>query len=230
MSNRFAAKPFLRRCAVLALVILFVLLAYRTGETLYHNHQLRAQFSAAASASPYQQKIPMEKMDLTVYAPYFPRIFAAVGYSLTHRIETPVTLRYYSEIPTDKTAAALEIAKGTTIVAIPEGTKGSVFQEEGYGYTSYPTYERGWRYVRPFMTAEGWDQAHNEQYYYVSMDSLEAVLDKAIEVNPPFQADIRQQRWSLNKGKHVIARHIDNALYRHGAYLSPDLFYRILDR
>ncbi len=230
MSNQFVTKSFLWWCVVLILIILFAFWAYRTGTALYHNHQLRVQLPTSTSDSPYRQQVPMEQMDLTAYDTFFPKNFAAVDYPLTHRIETPVTLRYYSEIPTDKTDVVLEIAKGTTIIAVPENTTGSAFQVEGYGYTSYPTYKEGWRYVRPFMTTEGMDQAHNDQYYYVRMDSLEAVLDKVVEVNKPFQAAIRQQGGGINKGKHAIARYIDNALYQHGAYLSPDLFYRVVDR
>jgi len=224
------SKTFLWRFVVLTVFILFCFFVYRAGSALYHKHQLRDQFSAAADDSPYQQGIPMEKMDLTAFSSYFPKTFTALGYSLTHRLETPVTLKYYTEIPTDEAAVALEIKKGTAIIAIPERTIGSPLYELGYGYTSYPTYERGWRYVRPFIMAEGSDHADNEQYYYVKMDSLEAVLNKVIELNKPFRADIRQQGWTLNKGKHVIARYVDNTLYQHGAYLSPDLFYRVFDR
>jgi len=230
MSIQSVSKPFLWRCAVLLVIILFCFFAYRTGSALYDNHQLRDQFPATAGGNPYQQGIPIEEMDLTAYDSYFPNIFAALGYSLTHRIEAPVSLRYYTDIPDDEAAFAFEIPKGATIVAIPEGTTGSAFQEVGYGYTSFPTYEKGWRYVRPFVTAEGLDSADNEQYYYVNMDSLEAVLDKVIEVNQPFHAAIRQQGWSLNEGKHVISRYVDNALYQNGAYLSPDMFYRVFDR
>lgn len=231
MSIQSVSRSFLWWCTVLLTMVLICLFIYRTGSALYQNNQLRAQFPSTASSSPYQQGIPIEKMDLTAYDSYFPNIFAALGYSLTHRIETPVTLRYYSEIPDDKAAFTLEIPKGTTIVAIPEGTTGSAFQEVGYGYTSFPTYDKGWRYVRPFVTADGVNSsADNEQYFYVSLDSLEAVLDKIIEANRPFHAAIRQQGWTLNKGKHVIARYVDNALYQHGAYLSKDMFYPVFDR
>ena len=230
MSIQTVSRPFLWWCTVLTVIILFCFFVYRSGSALYNNHQLHDQFSATTNASPYEQGISMEKMDLTTYAAYFPKNFTALGYSLTHRIEAPVTLKYYTEIPIDETTAVLEIKKGTAIVTIPERTTSYPFHELGYGYTSYPTYERGWRYVRPFITAEGAEHAYNEQYYYVKMDSLEAVLAKVIEVNKPFRADIRQQGWTLNKGKRIIARYVDNALYQHGAYLSPDLSYRVFDR
>ncbi|MEK3899222.1 hypothetical protein [Paenibacillus sp. FSL R7-0179] len=65
-----------------------------------------------------------------------------------------MSLQYYSEIPSKDTAVALHIPKGTVIEAIPQHSPGSSFYELGYGYTSYPAYENGWRYVRPFKTEE----------------------------------------------------------------------------
>lgn len=203
---------------------------YRTGFALYHNYQLRQEFSTASIASPYQKRIPMEQMDLNAYLSYFPNVFSGGEYSLTHRIKAPISLQYYTEVPTNDTVVALEIAKNTPIVAIPEGTKGSAFYEVGYGYTSYPTYEKGWRYVRPFKTTKELDSASDEKYYYVKLESLESVLDKAIEVNRPFRVAVRQQNWIMDQGKHIFTRYIDDVLYQHGAYFSPDLFYRVFDR
>jgi hypothetical protein len=210
-------------------LILLGLFVYRTGYALYHNHQLRKNFSPAANASPYQQGILMEQMDLAAYASYFSGILAEPAFTLTHRIASPVALQYYEEIPVSGTAAALDIPKGTTITAIPEGTKGSAFYEIGYGFTSYPTYEKGWRYVRPFRTTETSDAASNGKYYYVKLESLEAVLDKTIEANEPLRAAIQQQNWSINRGKFVFARFIDDKLHQHGAYLSPDLSHQTVD-
>ncbi|MBW4081965.1 hypothetical protein [Paenibacillus sp. S150] len=230
MSVPSVSKPLLWWCAVLTVIILFCVVVYRTGSALYHNYQLRKDFSSAATASPYQQGIPLGQMDLNTYNSYFPGISAEPAFTLTHRIEAPVTLQYYTEIPTGETAVALEIPKGTIIVAIPEGTQGSSFYELGYGYTSYPTYEKGWRYVRPFKTTEDASAALSEEYYYVKLGSLEAVLDTAIRANKPFRAAVRQQHWTLDRGKHIFARYIDDVLYQNGAYLSPDLFYRVVDR
>ncbi|MEK5034742.1 hypothetical protein MKY96_25130 [Paenibacillus sp. FSL R7-0302] len=230
MSVPSVSKPFLWWCTVLTVIILLCVIVYRTGAAWYHNHQLRKDFSAAVPASPYQQGTPLEQMDLGAYSSYFPGISGEPEYSLTHRIEAPVSLKYYTEIPTDETAVALEIPKGTMIEAIPEDTQGSSFYELGYGYTSYPTYGKGWRYVRPFKTAEAASPGLGEEYYYIKIDRLEAVLDAAIRANKPFRAAVRQQHWTLNQGTHTFARLIDEALYQNGAYLSPDLFYRILDR
>lgn len=229
MSVPSVSKPLLWWCTVLTVIILLCVVAYRTGAALYHNHQLRKDFSAAAAASPYQQGIPLEQMDLSAYRSYFPGNMAEPAYSLTHRIDAPMTLKYYTEIPAGDAAVALEIPKGTMIEAIPEETQGSSFYKLGYGYTSYPTYEQGWRYVRPFKAAEAASPGLGEEYYYIKIDSLEAVLDAAIRANKPFRAAVRQQHWSLERGTHTFARYIDDALHQNGAYLSPDLFYRTFD-
>lgn len=92
MSVPAASRSLLWWCAVLTVIILFGVVVYRTGSALYHNYQLRKDFSTAATASPYQQRIPLEQMDLNTYSSYFPGISAEPAYSLTHRIEVPVTL------------------------------------------------------------------------------------------------------------------------------------------
>lgn len=144
-------------------------------------------------------------MDLITYNPYFPGISAEPAFTLTHRLEAPVSLQYYTEIPTSETAVSLKIPKRTIIVAIPEGAQGSSIYELGYGYTSYPTYEKGWRYFGPFKTTEDTSAALSEEYYYVKMDSLEALLDTVIRANKPFHAAVHQQHWTLDWGRHIFA-------------------------
>lgn len=65
------SKPLLWRCAVPAVILLLCLSAYRTGAALYHNYNLRQEFSAAPSPGPYELGIPMNQMDLAVYDPLF---------------------------------------------------------------------------------------------------------------------------------------------------------------
>lgn len=211
-------------------MILLVLIMYRTGAALIHNNRLQSEFTPAMSPSPYQLEIPMGKMNLTAYSSLLPDVFTLPLYPLTSRIVTPVTIRYYSEIPGHETAPALEIKKGTKIIALPEDSKGSPFYEAGYGYTSYPTYEKGWRYVRPFRLADGEHLPSSDQYYYVRIEDLKAVIGEVIKVNPFMLTEIRQQGWSVQTGKHNIATYLDRILYRNGAYLSPDLLHHVFDR
>lgn len=201
MSVPAASRSLLWWCAVLTVTILFGVVVYRTGSALDHNHQLRNDFSAAAPASPYQQGIPLEQMDLSMYSSYFPGISGEPAYSITHFVEAPVSLQYYSEIPSKDTAVALHIPKGTAIEAIPQYSPESSFYELGYGYTSYPTYEKGWRYVRPFKTAEAASPGLGEEYYYIRIDSIEAVMKSAIRANKPFLTVVRQEYWTLNRGR-----------------------------
>lgn len=223
-------KSFLWWLAILAIMILLCLVIYRVSAALYHNDRLQKEFSTELNPSSYQQGIPMEEMELSAYSSYFPNIYAMPNYQITHHIETPVKISYYSEIPTAETIPALEINKGATIRAIQGNSSDSGFYDPGYGYTSYPTYDQGWRYVRPFELASEDCQQFHEQYYYVRIEALEAVIDKVIQVNPSLRSAIRQQGWSVHTGKHNIATYIDQIFYQNGVYLSPDLFLKVIDR
>lgn len=86
-----ASRSLLWWCAVLTVIILFGVFVYRTGSALYHNHQLRKDFSTVATASPYQQGIP-----LSTYSIYISGISVEPAFTLTHRIEASVSLQYYT--------------------------------------------------------------------------------------------------------------------------------------
>jgi len=214
----------------LAVVILLVLIMSRTGAALVHNYRLKSEFTASTPPTPYQLGVPMDEMDLTAYSSYLPHVFAVPDYPWTSRVVTPVTIRYYSEIPDRGTAPALEIKKGTRIVALPEDSKGSPLHEAGYGYTGYPAYEKGWRYVRPFHLADGEHLPSSDQYYYVRIEDLKAVIGEVIKVNPILLKEARWKGWNVQIAKHNIATYLDQHLYRNGAYLSPDLFHHVFDR
>ena len=199
---------------------------FRVGSNLYANHKLREEFSLSSDLSPYQQGTPMEEMDLTRYEEYFPTIFTLTGYSLTHRIKTPVTLRYYNEIPSDASAITYEIPKGTEILAIPEYINGAPIYEIGYGYTSYPTYEKGWRYVRPFST----DNAGNPglgKYYYVRLEELEAVIKKVMDENKVMSKPQKYFYWSDSRWIREVSLKIDSVFYSNGIVFSRDMLYDV---
>lgn len=224
-------KSSLGKYLIWLVIILFCVLAFRMGYALYHNQNIREQFSSALNSSPYQNGVKMEEMDLTQYDRFFPDTFAPIGYSLTHIINNPVTLRYYAEIPNDDSAAyALEIPKGTKIVAIPLDINGPPIYEIGYGYTSYPTHEKGWRYVKPFQIADFQSDPGNQQYYYVKIESLEAVLREMIDANEGIIASLQPRGWSNSKFLRFFLRYVDDVLYQNGVYSSPDLFRPVFDR
>lgn len=217
-------KSWLWWLTVLLIFILLILITYRISTAWSHNHRLQKEYTQAADPSPYQQGIPMESMDLAALASYWPRATALPLYDMTSLIETPVTMRYYAEIPNGKAEPALEIPKGTIIIAVPDDFP---FFEIGYGYASYPTYEQGWRYVRPFLRADGEEQESQDQHYYVRIEELKGVIDEFIRANRSLQAASGQHRGGAS---HHMATSLDQVLYRHGVYLSPDLFHKVVDR
>ncbi len=211
------------------LILLLSILAFRIGYIYYQNHDLQERFAVKADDSSYQLGIPMDEMDLSEFDHLFSIIIAPLKYDLTHYIKTPVALRYYNEIPEKDTDYALEISKGTSITAIPLETQGLNIHEAGYGYTSYPTYTKGWRYVKPFRTEAGED-AKQDQFYYIRIESLEVVLGETIDANQPLIAAARRQSWLGYKASHTMVRYIDHTLYDNGIYQSYDLSHRIWDR
>lgn len=230
MNIHFRSKSFAWWILVMLVIIVLSVLAYRLSYVLYYNHSLLERFSLKIDDSAYQREVPMEEMDLTEYDRIFPNTIALISYDFIHNIKTPVTLRYYSAIPANDADYALEIAEGTTITAIPLKEQSLGIHEVGYGYTSYPTYTKGWRYVRPFKTEGAETALAQNQYYYIRIESLEAVLEKAISANRPLTAMTKSQYGLKQKATHHMARYIDQALYDRGIYLSLDLPYRLWNR
>lgn len=219
---------FWRRCSLAAVTILLVLVMFRTGAALVHNYRLTNGFTPATPPSPYQQGIPVDEMDLSVYSAYLPKAYALPYYPWTSRLATPVTIRYYDEIPGHGTAPALEIRKGTAIVALPED--GPPFHKAGYGLNSYPSHVKGWRYVRPFQPVNGAHSPAFEQYYYVRIEDLNAVMGEVIKANQPLRVEAKRQVLSLQSFRHRSVTRMDTFLYRNGVYLSPDLLLHPFDR
>ncbi|MFR8002849.1 MAG: hypothetical protein ACLU62_08015 [Hydrogeniiclostridium sp.] len=75
----------------------------------------------------------------------------------------------------------------------------------GYGFTSWPTYSKEWRYVQPFQTysdvQNSYDKLHALPYYYVRYSDLLALSEE-------------------NEGDML---YYDQWLYKLGLYYSPNL-------
>lgn len=227
MPHASKSPSFLWWFFLIAIMILLVLIMVRTGAALVHNDRLKSQFRAANPPGPYQLGIPMDEMDLTVYSSYWPKASALPLYYWTRQVEAPVTIRYYAGIPGHGSVPALEIQKGTKMIAIPEN---GPLNEPGYGYISYPTYEKGWRYARPFHPAKGELPSSSKRYYYVRIEDLKAVIRETAKRNQPYRVQAQQMRWRLQSFEHRVATSLDQILYRNGAHLSPDLYRDVFDR
>lgn len=219
-----------RRYALAAAILLLLLVSLRIGHALYHNNRLNSQFTAASPPGPYQEKTAMDAMDLSVFDRLLPSAFSLPEFTLTPVLQTPVALRYYTEIPGNGAVPVLEIPQGSPIAALPPHATGSPFFKAGYGYTSYPTYERGWRYAQPFALAGAEANAYAQPYYYVAQKDLYAVSRVVMDAHKPLSAAVKQRGLISKQGAHTMTLYLDDLLYQNGQYLSPDLKYPLFDR
>ena len=94
----------------------------------------------------------------------------------------------------------------------------------GYGFHSYPTYERGWRYAQPFMLVDQQGEDYKElPYYFVKMKDLEVVLKEAVNSTEIVAEAIKQKNRPLDEYIFNVTRFIDNRFYTKGVFCSPDL-------
>lgn len=219
-----------RRYALAAVILLLLLASLRIGHALYQNNRLTSHFTAAFPPGPFLTKTPMEAMDLTVFDRLLPSAFTLPEFTVTAVLQTPVALRYYTAIPGRGDVPALEIPKGSPIAALPPYATGSPFFKAGYGYTSYPTYERGWRYAQPFVMDGAQADAYEQPYYYVAQKDLHAVSRAVMDANKPLSAAAKQRGLISAQGAHTMTLYLDDLLYQNGQYLSPDLKYPLFDR
>lgn len=198
----------------LALVLLLVPLC-RVGWQIRQNRQIAGKFQPQAE-SPYLLRVSMEEMDLSGYSPYFSIPVTAIAIPVENRLVLPKTISYYTAENGEKRLTA-EIEKGTEVYWIPEPELNGFYT--GYGLRGYPTYEKGWRYVRPFQVA---GQAADPRYYYVRTSDLEAVARAAF--SGPAAKARRTSRLSSAKASFLYTRFIDQIFYGQGVFCSPDLF------
>ena len=139
---------------------------------------------------------------------------------------------------------ALTLKKGTLLPCEdPNLTRNPKF---GYGFYSYPTYEAGWRYAVPFMTAGQADIFEGEtditlsqaeySFYYVRLEDLETVYlsrYRALEAaGYNFVEEVRARNAIVQSNSPMEVKmfdklhRLDFILSRSGIYLSEDLTER----
>ena len=124
----------------------------------------------------------------------------------------PADLVYYREEAGQKTEAFV-LKAGTEIVVDPD--------QNGInrGFYTFPTFEKGWRYGRPF-TVKG--QEAPDEYYYVKLSELEAIAKDWIEYDESVRRSLLRSGLSKKEGAAMIVRTIDRLLYDNGIYCSKD--------
>ena len=225
--NKERVRQILRGISgLLSLVILFLLFLRVCGRIQrgLGQQELNNQFSYAESGvSEYQENVPMEEIN-------FDRIERICFYNLLGGgqsekevpivVKAPCPIRYYRN-DVGRKVLEKEIPQGTPLYICLENWGEPII---GYGNISYPTYEKGWRWVRPFLTAEEADIQEEEDmeplsqeekekaleapYYYVKLDDLLAVEWAAYDQN-----DFIRQEYQNTVSQDSMGRSLEEVLY-----------------
>ena len=217
----------------LIMVVSFVILAMRIIPVIKKNQEIEDQWKISSEKSirsfrEYKDKIPMEEMDLEklledVEVVPMNAFEDEKGYTLTLTED----LHYY------KSKEGKRVLEKT----IPSGTEIQIFSAvhekpriTGYGMNSLPTYERGWRYVRSFLTkeeAEGIEikEEAEDTYYFIKTNELEKVVDAFVQKYVK-ATDIPEGKNKDEYRKEIYNQQmygVDSTMLTYGIYKSPNL-------
>ena len=216
-------------------LVLFKRLYARQEENTYILNQITYgkeftpfQVDKPNGTNQYLRNVSMEEMDFPAYAV---RLSYAIAVDETNSAQTltlPFDLTYYRQSGGQK-IPAYTLKKGTEIV-LTLGENSAVF---GYGLTSFPTYEKGWRYTVPFTVAGKEDSipikgsldvlSQDEyDYYYVRLRDLYRIAAAHFRTYPEYhdrvyELSVRTVLWA------------DWRLFTQMMYDSPDLSLPLFD-
>lgn len=138
-------------------------------------------------------------------------------------------LNYYSFSNSEKTLV-YAIPKGTEIIILPYWEQ---HIEYGYGFISFPTYEKNLRYAKAFLRADLITDTTNKDlsegieaqpYYYVELSDLEEISNEIYDSSTNYETSTLK---SFPKEK--IPLWIDSYMYAAGIYCSPDIYHPYFD-
>ena len=208
-------KRLLSQIAFFTAALLSLLLAaaipLRAVSGACENRRLRSEFYASGVWWEYQQQVPLSDIIFSCYEPLFADLTAPVGCSAVFEAGAPI--RYYEETDGKKTLA-FEIPAGTVL-------EWSSSEPNGYGFNGFPTYERGWRWVRPFQSADG---SGDDAWYYVRAKDLEKAAGQMLSSSPFLQSAVRAAGLTEAEAAFALVHRADWVFCRRGVYISPDLF------
>lgn len=234
--GRGALRIFASKLFLLILIIPIALLTYRMVVIGSYNRAISEYYSENEDVSEeYRNHSDVRDIDfnaLNEYGFYYTKSYP--GEMIEVRL--PITVSYYSS--TADKSPALTIPKGTSVYIST-----STAIAKGYGASSYPSYEKGWRYAAPFVIADGsqWDEKliADSDMYYVKTSELVSVVETMYRDKKSLQDTFdKQQKYD---GKYIeytgdeksFAKYyvlqIDRSLEAGGYYLSPDLGYEYMD-
>ena len=192
-------------------------IAVRVGFSAYQNHKLQVDFKPHHRMTGYLEGVPIAEMDMDKYRWLIDFVNMSDQDHTTFTTDRPIT--YYEEVDGEK-VLAYEIPAGTTLTYWP-------FWDVyfGYGYNSYPTYEKGWRYTRPFIEPGGAAKSEELPFYYVKLSDLEHTVRLIIKSDKNRQEALRYERKTVQDVVYSATRFTDAIFYVEGVYISPDYLH-----
>ena len=183
----------------------------------------------APGSKQYLDGVPMEEIDFRALN-FSSETRRGLGFApYTLQITLTEDLVYYKEVAGIK-VPALTLPAGSLISYYMTPAQSSPY---GYGYKTYPTYDRNWRYAVPFETGEEgprWkgEQAHDyilsqeeADFYYVRLEEIERVyrqLADAYIAEEEIEAEPAEIEWEIYRNLFRM----DNLFIADNIYLSPD--------
>ena len=183
----------------------------------------------APGSDQYLDGVPMEEIDFRALN-FSSETRRGLGFApYTLQITLTEDLIYYKEVAGIK-VPALTLPAGSLISYYMTPAQSSPY---GYGYKTYPTYDRNWRYTVPFETGEEgprWkgEQAHDyilsqeeADFYYVRLEDIERVyrqLADAYIAEEEIEAEPAEIEWEIYRNLFRM----DNLFIADNIYLSPD--------
>ena len=183
----------------------------------------------APGSDQYLDGVPMEEIDFRALN-FSSETRRGLGFApYTLQITLTEDLVYYKEVAGIK-IPALTLPAGSLISYYMTPAQSSPY---GYGYKTYPTYDRNWRYAVPFETGEEgprWkgEQAHDyilsqeeADFYYVRLEDIERVyrqLADAYIAEEEIEAEPAEIEWEIYRNLFRM----DNLFIADNIYLSPD--------
>ena len=183
--------------------------------------------------NPYREEVPMNEMDFQrILYPFHASSILMDTSSQQSVASWPLSqsVTYYVR-ENGKFIPAFSLPSSTHILPSLDGKIDFSWNKSdmGYGFKSWPTYWKGWRYVRPFMV-EGAPDDEENTYYYVKLEDLEQILvDFCVQNdNTGYWQKLTHAQgigWTIKDTARSITRNIDKEMARLGFFLSPDLTF-----
>ena len=183
----------------------------------------------APGSDQYLDGVPMEEIDFRALN-FSSETRRGLGFApYTLQITLTEDLVYYKEVAGIK-VPALTLPAGSLISYYMTPAQSSPY---GYGYKTYPTYDRNWRYAVPFETGEEGPRWKGEQardyilsqeeadFYYVRLEDIERVyrqLADAYIAEEEIEAEPAEIEWEI----YLELFRMDNLFIADNIYLSPD--------